>query len=135
MMQRFARRPHRIEPLEARQLLASVPITFGGSHYDSGFVSKVDGDGNIVVAGIFSLTANFDPSKSGQSLLTSVGESDAFVAKYSPDGRLIWAERFGGGSGQLTTKSSFSPVKQTVGELVNKTGPDLKGAGEYVNNL
>src|SRR5207237_4280343 len=92
MIQRFAGMPHRVESLERRLLLASVPISFGGSHYDSGFVSKVDGDGNVVVAGIFSLTANFDPSKSGQFLLTSVGETDAFVAKYSPTGALIWAD-------------------------------------------
>jgi hypothetical protein len=124
-----------VETLESRRLLDATAVTFGGAKYDGAFQVQTDSDGSTVVAGIFSATADFDPSRSGESLLTSAGESDAFVAKYAADGKLIFAKRFGGGAGEIDDRHLFSPLQQTVGEVINNSGPEQKGAGEYVSNL
>src|SRR5438876_93068 len=123
-MKRKAARTHDwIEPLESRRLLEGVPFTFGGPNIDSGYQTRVDGDGNVIVAGIFSTTADFDPSPSSTFNLRSNGQSDGFVAKYSEDGKLIWARQFGGGAGDIGNKQLYSPIQQTIGDLVNKIGP------------
>src|SRR5438874_13822060 len=99
----------RLEYLERRHLLAAVPLTFGGPKFDSGYQVKTDSAGDIIVAGIFSTTADFNPSKAGAFDLQSEGQSDGFVAKYNSAGKLIWAGRFGGGAGELSNKKLFSP--------------------------
>ena len=50
-------------------------------------------DGSMLVVGYFSGTADFGPFSR-----TSAGGTDAFVAKYSPDGAVQWV-RTGGGTG------------------------------------
>src|SRR5262249_12900354 len=52
-----------------------------------------DRSGNAVVAGYFQSTVDF-----GSGLLTSAGGMDCFIAKYNPQGALLWAKRFGGPS-------------------------------------
>jgi hypothetical protein len=63
----------------------------GGSGYDLGGSVAVDGAGNVVVVGTFEGTINL-----GGGSLTSAGERDLFVAKFSPTGQHIWSKRFGG---------------------------------------
>ena len=48
-------------------------------------------DGTSYVAGTFTVRAKF-----GSTVLTSAGGSDAFIAKYWPNGSLAWAQRAGG---------------------------------------
>lgn len=68
--------------------------TTGGtsSEYPRGV--DTDGAGNLIVTGSFWGTADFDPSAETHEL-TSAGMDDAFLAKYSNDGQLIWAHGFG----------------------------------------
>jgi len=54
-----------------------------------------DQSGNVYVTGNFNLTIDVDPS-AAISNLTSNGNSDVFVIKYSQTGNLIWAKSFGG---------------------------------------
>ena len=54
----------------------------------------VDSAGNVVVVGFFSDSFDF-----GGGLLTSTFASDAFVAKFDPDGNHVWSKRYGEGSG------------------------------------
>jgi hypothetical protein len=63
----------------------------GSSGDDRGNVIKTDVSGNIIVAGAFSGTADFDTG-SGTTTLTSVGDLDLFVAKYDAAGDLLWVE-------------------------------------------
>lgn len=58
---------------------------------DSGFAVRIDMDGNAVVAGYFSSTANF-----GSTNLSTAGFDDIFVAKYDAAGALLWARKAGG---------------------------------------
>ena len=56
---------------------------------------KTDASNNIFVTGLFEETADFDPTD-GVSVLTSNGLEDIFLAKYTPEGQLIWVHGFGG---------------------------------------
>ena len=62
---------------------------FGGAAEQAATAVAVDGDANIVVAGVFSGTLTF-----GDLTLTSTSARDIFVAKLSPDGTPMWARRF-----------------------------------------
>jgi hypothetical protein len=63
---------------------------FGGASDDYAEGVTVDGAGDVDVAGYFSGSADF-----GSGVLTSAGGTDAFVAKYSPNGAPVWSRRFG----------------------------------------
>lgn len=54
-----------------------------------------DSSGNILYAGSFYGTCDFDPG-AGVYNLTSAGQSDIVVSKLSPTGTLIWAQAIGG---------------------------------------
>jgi hypothetical protein len=56
------------------------------------YVKKItiDKSGNIVAAGIFAWNATF-----GNTSLQGAGNNDIFIAKYSPDGELLWTKSFG----------------------------------------
>ena len=69
---------------------------------ESGLAMARDSAGSIVVAGFFSGRADFDPGKTGVSVV-SAGGADAFIAKYGSNGALIWVKAFGGlGADQAT---------------------------------
>jgi hypothetical protein len=59
---------------------------------------SVDKDMNVFAAGLFSDTTNFDNLN-----LISTGGSDAFIVKFSPDGKAIWAKNFGGSGGEIAS--------------------------------
>ncbi len=67
--------------------------TGGNTQADAGNKLTVDASGNILMAGYFSKTMQFE-----NVALTSRGNADAFVAKYRPDGTISWAKDIGGGS-------------------------------------
>ena len=51
-------------------------------------------DGSVFITGTFEGQADFDPS-SAERLLEAEGEQDAFVARYSRNGSVLWASAFG----------------------------------------
>ena len=63
----------------------------GGPGRDEAWKVALDPAGNVVMAGTFSLTADF-----GGTSITAVGARDGFIAKYSPAGALIWVRPVGG---------------------------------------
>lgn len=54
----------------------------------------IDNQGNIISAGYFYNTVDFDPSV-GTNNRTSVGFADNYIAKYTSTGTLIWVTSFG----------------------------------------
>ena len=70
-------------------------VRFGGFLDELVTDLAVDGAGNIYVAGSFQGAAAFDITGVAV-VLQSEGGSDGFVARYTPDGALGWARRFGG---------------------------------------
>jgi len=67
-----------------------------GAAYTIGRATAVDSSGNSYVTGLLSGTADFDPV--GTANLTGNGGGDIFIAKYDPNGALIWAKHLNGGS-------------------------------------
>ena len=101
-----------VEALEDRVLLSgdyafayqigSAP-THTLSNNDLGNATAVDRQGNSYIAGGFAGTVDFNPNSRRQFLMTSLGLTDIFVAKYAPDGTFLWARQAGGlGEDQAT---------------------------------
>lgn len=65
----------------------------GGSGNDRALGVAVDGEGNIYVVGLTTST-DFPVANALQS--TKSGGSDAFLAKFSPNGQRLWATYYGG---------------------------------------
>jgi hypothetical protein len=73
-------------------------ITIGGSEDDEARGFLIAPDGDWVIAGAFRGTADFDPG-AGVMTITSAGEEDLFVARYSPSGSLRWVRTLGSTAG------------------------------------
>ncbi len=69
-----------------------------GAHAPSSI--GVDAYGDIVLAGYFYDSLDFDPG-TGKQHLISAGSNDAFLAKYNSNGEYIWAMRMGGKASEL----------------------------------
>jgi hypothetical protein len=114
---------------------------FGQGSFDGVYGRGVatDAQGNVYVAGKFSGTATFGDTNSP---ITSFGDSDAFLAKYSQQGQLQWVNQFGGAgtdaadsvavdktgkvyvSGAYGGQSKFDSITLTnVGGFVAKVDP------------
>jgi hypothetical protein len=64
--------------------------SLGGTGLDQGFDIAPDDLGNVIATGSFSGTVDF-----GGGTLTSVGEYDAFIAKFDSAGAHLWSKRYG----------------------------------------
>jgi len=70
----------------------------GGAEYDEGRGIATDANNNIVVTGWYSsnpLTI-YDASGGNFKILDNSGDSNTFIATYSPTGTVLWAARIGG---------------------------------------
>lgn len=79
-------------------LSAQIPawaFNIGSTGYEETRGIAVTDEGHVVITGEFELTVDFDPGP-GTFELTSQGYSDAFVARYTNDGRLLHAVSFAG---------------------------------------
>ena len=73
---------------------AQFPFRLGSTGTDYGKDLAVDAQGNIILAGYFTGTVDFDPGPN-TTILTSAGNVDNFLAKYDSQGKLLWAFRYG----------------------------------------
>lgn len=101
-----------VESLEERVPLAGdfgFAHAFGASGQDLARTLAIDDDGNSYIAGDFRRTVDFDPGP-GVTNLTASGEIDAFVAKYSPTGALLWVQAFGSTGLDWATDVALDPA-------------------------
>jgi hypothetical protein len=63
----------------------------GGTGEDKGLSIAMNGSGNFYITGAFSTTATI-----GDTTLTSIGNTDIFVAKVDMSGKFVWAASAGG---------------------------------------
>ncbi len=68
----------------------------GGPSDDVGYAVATLSDDSTVVTGCFSGTATFGEGEPNETTLSSAGSQDIFLARYEPDGTLVWAKRAGG---------------------------------------
>ena len=100
---RAARRTLRLESLERREVFAvDLQSVFGIGNFSqvstTGAITT-DSAGNQYVAGTFGGTVDFDPNVTlpgNADVLTSLGQDDAYVAKYNASNQLIWVRQMGG---------------------------------------
>jgi hypothetical protein len=81
--------------------LAGNPLwghSFGDAEDQVAYAVALDQAGNVVVTGSMQGGATV-----GAVALQSAGGEDVFVAKFDPDGKPLWAERFGDPSDQVGT--------------------------------
>jgi hypothetical protein len=81
------------------QLVWAKAIAGSPDLYGSGNHLTIDAEGNLILVGTITESADFDPSATN-FVLTSAGGLDIFIAKYDPDGNLIWAKSTGGAHGE-----------------------------------
>jgi hypothetical protein len=72
---------------------------FDGTGIDVGLEIEVDGNGNVLTAGQFRSTVDFDPG-AGTANLTASPSSAIFLLKLDPSGNYIWAKSWGGNGDQ-----------------------------------
>ena len=88
----------------------------GAGIIDEGLGIATTERGDSYVTGFFNQgTTTFGEDEPNETTLTSAGGSDIFVAKFAPDGALLWANRAGGtgrdlGRGIATTERGDSYV-------------------------
>jgi hypothetical protein len=112
---------------------------FGGSGDDIGRDVAVDSSGTVLLTGHFS--SGVEPSVGavdfGVGPLTSAGDSDAFLAAFSSDGRCLWARAFGGPNFDMAKAVVPAPDGTLFltglfqGEVVTKPGELLFLAGGF----
>jgi hypothetical protein len=76
----------------------------GGGMADYISSIDVDADNNIIISGYFYGEIDF-----GDTLLTAAASSDIFIARYSPEGELLWALAAGGSSSDQARSVSCDP--------------------------
>ena len=108
----------------------------GGTSNDVGFGIAVDVNGNSYVTGFFPGTVTFGQGEAKQTILTSTGALDIFVAKYDPNGILSWAKQCGGsgdhgGFGIAVDVNGNSYVTGFFGASATFGGTALTSAGAY----
>ncbi len=69
--------------------------SMGGTNNEYSNSIAVDASGNIIAAGNYAGTADFDPN-AGTVNLVSVGGDDLFVVKLDASGNFVWAKSMGG---------------------------------------
>ena len=67
--------------------------------YAFGASLALDANRNIYITGGFSESVIFGAGEPNQTVLAATGFEDAFMAKYSANGNLLWAKRAGGATG------------------------------------
>ncbi len=77
--------------------LAWATGTLSKKSHDITGVSSLS-DGSVVVCGFFRSSITMGNGEPNETILTSVGSKDMFLARYNSDGSLAWAERAGGTS-------------------------------------
>jgi hypothetical protein len=86
----------------------------GGPGSDYANAITAHDDGSIYVSGSFYGETTFGLGETNETVLTSAGGWDAFVARLFPDGRLRWVRQAGGPEGDASTGIGVRPDHSCV---------------------
>lgn len=107
---------------DAGDLIYSANL--GGAGYDEGYGIAVDYQGNAYVTGVTS--ANNFPTTTGAYDSGANGNKDAFLAKYSPTGSLLYATYLGGtGNDSGNAVAVDGGLAYVTGETESKDFPGI----------
>ncbi|MCX6647664.1 MAG: hypothetical protein NTY09_15075 [bacterium] len=131
------------EPESGDLLWAKRAGGASGNYSDSGSGITTLSDNSTVVTGWFSGSATFGPGEPNQTVLTSAGDQDIFIARYNPYGSLTWVKSAGGGRGYGITTLSDNSTVVTGGSCIARYNPDgtlawaksAGGSGEGITTL
>lgn len=87
--------------------------TLGGSGFDQPGSIKLDNSSNIYITGYFEDVVDFDFTNE-KEIRTSNGKSDIFLAKYSPDGNLLWCNAIGGNEWDKGTELAITSENELI---------------------
>jgi uncharacterized repeat protein (TIGR01451 family) len=108
----------------------------GGSGNDYPGSLKFDADGNIFMTGVIN-ECDLDP---GPGVAMVTGSANMLLAKYAPDGSLIWGKSIGGTSLEESTGIAFAPNGDIVlsgyfqGSVDFDPGPGIAMLTSYAGN-
>jgi hypothetical protein len=75
----------------------------GGTQTDIGKDVTTDPSGNVILLAEFRLSYDADPG-AGTTTLTSQGGTDISIAKFDPNGNLLWAKSIGGSGDDIASR-------------------------------
>ena len=105
--------------------------SFGDTSNDAGYGITIDGNDDLIVTGHFAGSVSF-----GGTALDSAGAADVFVAKFDPNGDLIWNKRFGDEVGDIANDVAVDPSDNILiagrffGDITFDGAP-LASSGDY----
>ncbi|MCP4440862.1 MAG: T9SS type A sorting domain-containing protein [Aureispira sp.] len=110
--------------------------SFGGGDLEIISDISTDASGNIYATGRFWGTTDFDPSSSIHNL-TSMGGSDAFIAKLDINGNFLWVKRIGSTSDEREGAITVDPFNNVyvIGnfETTKSFLTKLDASGNFLN--
>lgn len=83
---------------------------FGDAVNQMPYSLALDSTGSIYIVGEMSGSIDFGDGKT----VTSSGSQDAFVAKFDPDGKVMWSRLFGDSSSQSAKSVAITPTNQVI---------------------
>lgn len=92
---------------------------FGGLAIDASKAIAVGPGGEVYICGYIEGETDFGPPVGKK---TSAGKSDAFVAKFGPDGKLVWAQTFGA-------------AREDVANAIAVKGNTIVVAGSFLDEI
>lgn len=106
----------------------------GGVSDEEGKSVAIDNSNNILVAGYFNGSVDFDPSASSY-YKAATGGRDAYIVKFDKDGAFKWAQSFGGGGyeGVQTILADSSNQIISVGFFTSITDFDNSPTSVYLD--
>lgn len=107
--------------------------SFGGAEYDALTDMALDPQGNIVLAGYFGLSPDFNPG-SEVAAMTSAGANDIYISKLDMNGNFLWAKRIGG-SGDERVNNMVLDVSGNIYATGYFYGPVDFDPGAGISNL
>lgn len=83
---------------------------FGDASYQTAYSLALDSTGAIYIVGEMDGSIDFGDGKP----VTSKGSQDAFVAKFDPDGKVMWSRLFGDAESQSGKSVAITPTNQVI---------------------
>ena len=93
-----------------------------------------DARGNSYVSGSFRGTTTFGAGQDNETVLNSAGDEDVFVAKYAPNGTLLWAKSAGGSQSDAETGIATNARGNSY-VIGSSKGTATFGAGEHCETV